>query len=192
MTADELENPDRNTIWSSRYSTRIDSIVIEHKASYCQEHATSVCRYVFASYGKSQMQTPFTISANYAEDEELVLLNGHPAKRLVYRRKPVYFKYIVHDNSVSKVTFIVTPIDGDPDIYVSRLAAQPDKDSSEKYSDRYLDDSVTFIRGVDAAYLEGTYHISIRVKRAYAYFTLVAIEETEDEHSRIQLLPGIS
>ena len=50
MTQEELERP-WDSIWSSRNSTMLDAVVVQHKARYCRGYAT--CRYVFAAYGKS-------------------------------------------------------------------------------------------------------------------------------------------
>jgi len=78
------------------------------------------CRYVIGSVGKATGLSVFTISASYHEESELVLIEGYPLKRLAYWSEPVYLKYNVFEDNVEKVSFTVTPVDGDPDIYVSR------------------------------------------------------------------------
>lgn len=186
---EEISEPGTHGVWSSVNKVALDSVSFEHSSATCVEIDQS-CRYVIGSVGKATGLSVFTISASYHEESELVLIEGYPLKRLAYWSEPVYLKYNVFEDNVEKVSFTVTPVDGDPDIYVSRTQDRPNKNNAEKKSANYLSDTVTYNLGEDGTTLEGEYHITVTADYGFSYFTIVALEEFANRNSMIKLLPG--
>jgi hypothetical protein len=124
-------------------------------------------------------------------DAETYLRSGRPEHLSLRADEERYFKFVVYNATVSDVTILLTPEQGDPNIYVSRQDPKPNKDNAEKSSENLNSaiDSVKYEKGVDAEFLNSTYHVTVKARNA-ATFSIVAKETVPSWNSTIRLLPG--
>jgi hypothetical protein len=187
LTYDEIVNPQKYAkVFSSQHATGEDVLYIPHSASSC-----NTCVYKVGVYGQSSTRSTFSISGTYSDDTEHVLREGSPIRMTIPREGYRYFRYNLANETALNVTFQLTPISGDPDLFVSRNITRPSKDNAEKNSRNSLTkvDSVSYVKGIDGKNLNGTYHIAV-----YAFsmssFTIVAQTKMPDLNSTVQLYPG--
>lgn len=191
FSSDMIKNPDNYNISCSKHKTGDEVVAISHAANLCAEQR---CRYVVAVSGKSQERTRFSISGDYDDSTEYRLMEGVPVKLTLRPGNYSYFKYTVFNETVGNLTFLLTPISGDPDLYITRESApKPSNIFNEKSSVKSMAqiDSVTYVKGEDGASLVATYHIAV-----YSYllttFSLVAREYIPGRNATIWLYSGQS
>lgn len=151
------------------------------------EHAckTASCHYSIGVYGGAN--GTYTISASTMTATK-PLQNGIPAKDSVSMNQWKFFSFKIESAGID-FSIIVTPISGDPDLYVS-LGKQPNATSFDRLSVRSGDDIVDY----DNAPL-GIYYIGVTAKAANASFSLTVMtaddkNTTVDSSDIITLLPG--
>lgn len=167
-----------------------DILMINHLNTTC-EIAANPCRYLIAVVGQSESRSVFTIVVTTSNDAETVMRDGRPEHMSLAAGDERYYKFVVYNTTVEAVTFMLTPEQGDPDLYVSRATAKPSRDNAEKISEQQSSaiDSVKYEKGVDDVVLNSTYHVTVKARTATT-FSLVAKETVPTWNSTIQLLPG--
>lgn len=167
-----------------------DVLSISHKASMCAVNRQS-CRYLIAVVGQSSTKSSFSIVITTSNSDETILRDGRPEHFSLIAGEERYYKFIVSNTTVDDVTFMLTPEQGDPNLYVSRIAAMPTHDNAEKLSEQQSSsiDSVRFERGIDGEMLNSTYHITVKARTA-STFSIVAKETVPTWNSTIRLVPG--
>lgn len=130
------------------------------------------------------------ISASYIESSERTLRENHSVIGTVNRDGYTFFKYHVINTTTTDVNFILTPLQGDADLYVNRTG-HPSALYYEKASHTEGSDSVMYVRGEtsDLSDLTGIYHIAV-YGRTLSTFSIVANESHPSRNTTIRLLPG--
>lgn len=191
FSSEMIKHPDNFNISCSKHKTGDEVVAINHVASLCPEQR---CRYVVAVSGKSSERTRFSISGDYDDSTEYRLMEGVPVKMTLRPGNYSYFKYTVFNETVGNLTFLLTPVSGDPDLYITREPAPaPSTTFSEKSSVKSLAqiDSVTYVKGEDGASLVATYHVAV-YSYMFATFSLVAREYVPGRNATIWLYSGQS
>lgn len=140
--------------------------------------------------GASELTSEFTIVAA-ANNEDVLLKSGAPQTATITAGGYRYYVYKLSKWSASSVQFLLTPISGNPDLYVSRSLRPTIEvyDNSSKKSGLDID-SITYTKGKDFESLNGTYYIAV-YSEANARFTIVAKENHPLGNTTVQLYPGI-
>jgi hypothetical protein len=143
----------------SNYEHDEDTITIRTRdPSFCKN-----CRYNIMVVGSASTNvgTKYSITAT-SSVHSTRLQNGVAHKGWVDTGKYQYYTFDVRGDEVD-VSFVVTPITGDPDIYVSAVSPKPTKDNKQWFSQRSGGDAV-HIEYADDNFVRGRYHIAV-----YAY-----------------------
>jgi hypothetical protein len=191
FSVDELSSCHRYPdIKKSRHSSGDDVVVFSHRADQCPSTG-KLCRYLIAVVGLSVSRSVFSIVLTTSNEIETILRDGRPEHLSLGAGEEKYYKFVVYNTTVEDVTFMLTPEQGDADLYVSRLVAKPTHSTSEKSSENLnsVIESVKYEKGVDGASLNSTYHVTVRASTA-ATFSLVAKETVPSWNSTIVLVPG--
>ena len=185
FSAAELANP--SNIYSSLHDTASESIEIAHNASLCKDGKN--CTYIIGVYGRADYST-YTISVSTNNSDEIILVDGKPSTFVMPQSREIYFKYTVFNESVSNVTFMLTPIYGDPDLYGSFNLPIKNMDA-EKSSNQFgvEVDQIKWVKGVDSDSLKGTYHLVVFSGDACS-FSIVASSVIPGKNTTIQIYPG--
>ena len=185
FTKQEIENP--SNIYSSLHDSASESIEIAHNASLCKDDKN--CTYIIGIYGRSDYST-YTISVSTNNSDEIILVDGKPSTFVMAESREIYFKYTVFNESVSNVTFMLTPIYGDPDLYGSFNLPIKNMDA-EKSSNQFgvEVDQIKWVKGVDSDSLKGTYHLVVFAGDACS-FSIVASSVIPGKNTTIQIYPG--
>lgn len=136
-------------------------------------------RYWIAIYGYTTAD--FSIVAK-TDSSTLALLNGVPFRDSLQQGAWEYFVLPVDDSSLQKdLTIAVTALNGDPDIYVSRIHQRPNRTASEWRSTSYQSDAIT----IPAKNLvRGNYYVGVT---AYTNCSFIIQANFND---RVQLQDG--
>ena len=186
FNASDIKKPPAGVFYSN-HSTGGESIDIAHNQTFCPRKST--CFYVIGVVGVSSYST-YTLLATVNSTSEIVLRQGKAQSITMQDSSETYFKYTVINNTVIEVSFVLTPVYGDPDIY-SAFEVPVDYTTYDKSSihSGVEIDQVMYERGVDRESLMGTYHIMVHSIGASA-FTIIAMETMPGRNSTIQLYPG--
>jgi hypothetical protein len=149
------------------------------------------CRYLIAVVGQSSVRSVFSIMLTDNNNAEIVLRDGRAEHQSLAAGEERYYKFVVYNATVDEVSFMLTPEQGDPSLYVSRSAARPSRETAEKYCEDLNSaiESVKYEKGVDGVELNCTYHLTVRA-RYPATFSIIAKETVPSWNSTIRLLPG--
>lgn len=172
-------------LFSNKGSLPLESLDFSNKNSFCPINAT--CMFAIAVYGK--IESIFSILLS-TEDTDILLQEGHSFIISNPFQGEKQFIYIVHNSSVSEVSFAITPVHGDPDLFVSSLS-RPSKTSYEKASVNYGTtlEMVNFTRGLEKESLQGKYYISV-YNRGGVYYSIIAKETVPGKNSSSHLYSG--
>lgn len=167
-----------------------DVLTISHSQSLCPS-AAKPCRYFFAVVGQSDSRSVFSIVATTSNEAETVMRDGRPDHMSLGAGDEKYYMFVISNTTVEDVTFLLTPEQGDPNLYVSRIFDRPNRSNAEKMSEQQSSsiDSVKFIRGEDGEMLNSTYHVTVRANTA-STFSIVAKTTVPTWNSTIRLSPG--
>ena len=107
---------------------------------------------------------------------------------------PVYYRVSVNNPNTTRVSFQLTTIHGDPDIFISRTEKNPTPYVFEKRSIRcgIYPEQVDYIIETDGKSLEGDYYISV-YGFVQSTFSLVYFTESKGNTShvpKVKLLTG--
>jgi hypothetical protein len=167
--------------WEADWFTSVKSIIInpEHPNS-CHDFW---CTYYIGVYGMSNASYSI-LAATYAST--IPLIPNEPQRHHVEAGDWQYFNARI-DNTGLDLSVVVTPLSGDPDIYVSRFTTRPNQTSYEKASTRYGGDVVDF----DNAAI-GVYYIGILAfqNTTFTAMALVAATGGSDTDTVIPLYDG--
>jgi hypothetical protein len=182
---DEILNP--SEIFSSSHDTASESIEIAHDVSLCTKKFN--CSYIIGVYGRSDYST-YTIMISTNNSDEIILFDGKPSTFVVQEGREMYFKYTVFNETVTNVSFMLTPIYGDPDLFGSLNLPIIDM-QAEKSSNQFgvEVDQIRWVKGIDSNSLKGTYHIMVFSSDACS-FSIVAISVLPGKNTTIQIFPG--
>lgn len=102
-----------------------------------------------------------------------------------------YYSFTATDPSLLRLTFQLTPITGDSDLYVSTSMSNPTNYTAEKSSSNVGKqvDTVVYVKGEDAISLNGLYHIGIW-SAEQATYTLTVEESFTNYNTTTLLLPN--
>jgi hypothetical protein len=140
--------------------------------------------------GASELTSEFTIVA-VINNQDVLLKSGAPQTATIKGSGYRYYVYKLSKWSASSVQFLLTPISGNPDLYVSRSLRPTIEvyDNSSKKNGLDID-SITYTKGKDFESLNGTYYIAV-YSQENSRFTLVAKENHPQGNTTVQLYPGI-
>ncbi|OMJ77525.1 hypothetical protein SteCoe_22853 [Stentor coeruleus] len=178
FTEKDISSPGSNIVYSN------------NSFSFEEINLKSTGIHIIGVIGKSLENSEYSIVA-IINNEEIMLKSGTPQTATIANGGYRLYKYHVARNSASELHFMLTPISGNPDLYVS-LSQIPNKDiydSSSALSGMEVD-SITYKKGRDFNELNGTYHIAVYSEGPTQY-SIVAKETHPNENTTIQLYPGI-
>jgi hypothetical protein len=149
--------------WSSVDPNAGQTIIIHsNDAHWCDN-----CVYHLQVYG--HQPTNYTVSATSSVMTE-ELQEGVPRSSWANAQQYKYYKFTL-TYSMADMTILVTPMTGDPDLYVSTTSQVPSTNNYQWKAVAYGSDAIN-IDYTDPNYIQGTYYIAV-----YAYtnttFTLV-------------------
>lgn len=185
FTEEELKSLDG--IYSSIHEQGSESLEIPHDPALCasKQH----CAYIIGVYGRVAYST-YTLTVSTNSSSELILQDGKPISLTASESTERFFRYTVFNESVSEVTFMLTPIYGDPDLYGS-FNDKVTEFNSQKVSNEFgvEVDQIKWIKGVDSDSLKGTYHLMVFSSDPCSY-SIVATSTTPGKNTTIQIYPG--
>lgn len=167
--------------WYDPWFESVKQIKIDESDPQACKNTT--CTYSIGVYG--EVNGTFTVSAT-TKGAAIPLLDGVPAKESVQSGEWEYFSFLVTEAGLD-LSIVVTPITGDPDIYISRGNQRPNTTSNDKMSADFGGDIVDF---EDAA--TGTYYIGVN-SLLNSSFTITAFVTDDRENataSAVTLLRG--
>mmetsp|Transcript_16761 Transcript_16761/g.16657 ORF Transcript_16761/g.16657 Transcript_16761/m.16657 type:complete len:1644 (-) Transcript_16761:43-4974(-) len=185
---EDITNPGLD-IHYSNHSTGSDTINIAHRSNKCSKAET--CKYVIGVAGASVQTSFFTVVALLDLSSELRLQDGRPTSGSIQGSGYKYFVYDVFNITATQIDFSLTPIIGNPDLYVS-TTGKPNITYFEKSSNKAATeiDSVSYVRGEDGKEdLIGSYHVAV-YSASTTTFSIVAKETLPIKNTTIQLYPG--
>jgi hypothetical protein len=186
------DNPAKPLLSNSMYrSTQIsgdDLVVIRHEdpavAANCLTHSTSGCEVLIdvEAYKESQ----YSITCSLAGDS-VELISGKPVTSLVSRKAKDY--YVLPVDALNTLRITVTPISGDPDVYISTTHKHPNDTSATWKSDRNNVEDIIIPRNDVARYCAIPCKFYITV---YGYsLSSYSILATLGDDGTTQLLNGV-
>ncbi|OMJ79043.1 hypothetical protein SteCoe_21027 [Stentor coeruleus] len=101
-----------------------------------------------------------------------------------------YYDFTSHNINTTEISFILTPVYGDPDLYVSRTST-PSTSLYEKSSINPLTniEKITYVIGQDGLSLEGKYKLAVFSKHG-TYYSILATEMLPNINTTAQLYSG--
>ncbi len=168
---------------SAMYQSGTSIITIPYNAANCEN--PDQCYYFLTIVGAST-HTEFNVLSS-RETSFIQLAQGVPVRATGQKDKFTYF-FIQNDNPGYDLIFIVTPISGDPDLFVSKTERKPNKDNTpaEQSARGKGTDAVTF---TDAT--AGVYNIGVESVDRNSEFTILAIlNKISEEDVPITLADG--
>ena len=147
-------------------------------------------KYTIGVYGESLDYSEYTIVC-LVNNSEMLLRAGSPQTGMIPDSGYRYYKYNLFKITANQLYFMLTPISGNPDLYVSLSNSPTTEDYDSSSSLQGLEvDSITYLKGRDYNSLNGTYHIAVYSKSP-SRFSIVVKEIHPDGNTTIQLYPGI-
>jgi hypothetical protein len=142
------------------------------------------CYYYIGVYGISN--SSFSIVASTA-DATIPLRNGIPQRDHVETGEYEYFSVRVENDGGLDLSVMVTPVNGDPDIYMSRNTSRPTELDYEKKSTRFGADVVDYENAE-----RGTYYIGVKAfsNSTFSIVALLTDASGSDTQNTIQLYDG--
>ena len=186
---DAFHHPENYNVYSSRHSEGDDYIMIPHNGASCTH---SFCRYVVAVANQGPTHgARYVLSATFDEQDHYNLMHDVPVRMTLQKQGYLYYQYTAFSPEADSITFQLTPIIGDPDLYISRSVVRPSNTDFEKSStlSSLFTDVVTYRREIDGVTLTGTYHIAV-YSWAATTFSLVVHEAVPDRNTTIRLSQG--
>ena len=178
---------DPSNLYYSSHDSGSESIEIAHNFSNCGERHH--CTYIIGVYGRSDYST-YTISVSTNNSDEIILIDGKPSTFAVSESREIYFKYTVFNETVSNVTFMLTPIYGDPDLYGSFNHPIENMESDKSSNQFGVEvDQIKWVKGIDSNSLKGTFHLLVYSADACS-FSIVASSVIPGKNTTIQIYPG--
>lgn len=101
-----------------------------------------------------------------------------------------YYDFSSHNSNATEVSFILTPVYGDPDLYASKTST-PSTSLYEKSSTNPLTsiEKITYVKGQDGSSLEGKYRLAVFSKHG-TYYSILATEMFPNINTTTQLYSG--
>ena len=164
-------------------------MVIDHDEAKCEHMLHNECVYVIAviNNGGPDRRALYKLTAQHSQNNHALLQEGTPHIDSVENKKLKYYKFtLMEDNDkISNVTFEISPLHGDADLYISRNESQkfPTRDSCEQKSQRIgnLVDHLMFTRKPNdtAVILNGTYYIGVYGYSFTTFSLLVTVHRSK-------------
>jgi len=149
--------------WFRPYFSAVKEILVPRSDRRSCQNVT--CTYYLGVLGSTNGTFTVSVSTN---DAEVPLQNGVPVTGQVTEHGWKYFSYKVESENLD-IAFVVTPITGDPDIFVSRGSSKPNQTEHDAFSQHFGGDTLD----IENAPV-GTYFVGIRGS-TNSTFTLTAI-----------------
>lgn len=150
---------------------------------YCSD-GTDDCAYIIGVYGSSA--SSFSISVT-TSSQSRTLLNGVPVQEDVGADGWEYFTFDV-DQQGMNVVFSLTPITGDPDLFVSDKFTHPNDTNANAKSQAAGADAVTITHSKKKRYYVGVHAWSNTTFTLTAY--MMSPNSTDSEHA-VMLVSGV-
>lgn len=158
----------------------------QYQASPCD--ATLPCRVFIGVLG--YIESAYTIVATTG-GSATALMAGVPSQASVNEGKYVYFRFGV-DVAGTTLSFTVTPINGDPDMFVSTTNERPTNGDSTWSATRAGTDTIDIFADDPGRCAEPcTYFIGVRAFGSDAAFTLVAKQRPSDPTMLVDGVPSL-
>ena len=187
FSEEEIANPSNHNVHVSKHSSGSDQVDILHTPEKCVNG--NKCKYIAGILGMSYERSEYSILGNFNNSNELILREGRPMTMAVQNGFR-YFKFTLFNESAIEVSFTLTPISGDSDLYSSTEGKPSLMNFDKKSSHNSLEiDSLTYVRGRDRESLVGTYHLGVFCS-SQATFTIVAYQKLPGKNSTVQIYPG--
>ena len=119
--------------------------------------------FVVGIVGLAPFQTHFSVLLKVQKEaHHTILIESVPSKDELEEATPRYFMATINNPNITKVTFQLTTIHGDPDIFVSRTVKNPTPELFEKRSIRcgIYPEMVEYVAEPNKT-LEGNYYITV-------------------------------
>lgn len=181
ITPEELISPA-----SYIFSASLDEVEVPYRQ--CQ----SPCLVVLAVQGDSPGIGLFYLEVSLNSTQLIALSSARPYSTVMPAKGDLYFKYYEAEEVTEMVEFLLTPISGNPDLYLSTKNQRPSVTTAERISIKsgLLVDSVQYHKALDRPSLKGNYYLTIHSDLPSA-FTLAVYEHRRTETAAEELLPGV-
>jgi len=180
--------------WSSYVPGSAQMIIIPANATKaCHTPETDPDAFcVYHIVVRAYTSTEYTITA-YNGESAIALRDAHPVQATVDMNAYTRFRFMVPDSN-SDLAISVTPISGDPDIYVIPQSLDRGEGATHEnaiwFSEDYGSDTV-LIPSTHPNFTVGEYEISVLGSGGYASFTIVATLTPHGEVTAISLIDGL-
>ena len=172
-------------VFRSVSSSTLQSLDFEYRHEMCGDETG--CQMAVAVIAKKDALF-YVLAAKV--DSPIILMESHPFVMSAPESGYKHFIYIISNDAVSEVSFHITPIYGNPNLYISR-SQSPSIDSYEKCSkNQGLDeDFIIYIKGEEFDSLKSKYFISVFCETG-CYYSISAKSSIPNHNSSVQLYPG--
>ena len=166
-------------------SSTLQSLDFEYRHDMCGDD--SGCQMAVAVVARENALF-YVVAAKI--DSPIILMESHPFVMSAPESGYKHFIYIISNDAASQVSFHITPIYGNPNLYISR-SQLPSVDSYEKCSkNQGLDeDFIIYIKGEEDESLKSKYFISVFCEIG-CYYSISAKSSIPNHNSSVQLYPG--
>lgn len=183
ITKEELRTP-ASYIFSSLPGN--DEVEVPYRQ--CQ----SPCAVVLAVQGSSTGTSLYFIDVAFNSTDLIALSSARPYSTVMPAKGDLYFKYYEAEEVTEMVEFVLTPVSGNPDLYLSTKIKRPSFSNAERKSIQsgLLIDSVQYHKSLDLRSLKGNYYLTVHSELPSA-FSLAVYEHRRTETAPEELLPGV-
>lgn len=181
ITKEELASPA-----SYIFSANIDEVEVPYRQ--CQ----GLCLVALAVQGVSSGTGLFFLDVSLNSTQLIALSSARPYSTVMPAKGDLYFKYYEAEEVTEMVEFLVTPISGNPDLYMSTKIKRPSVTTAERISIQsgLLVDCIQYRKALDRLSLQGNYYLTVHSDLPSA-FTLAVFEHRRTETEAEELLPGV-
>ena len=182
ISKEDIKNP---TMLKS--STGNDALKILHIDFLHNKCSDSLCSYAIGVLGKITSYFSIVVSSSTGA---ITMQEGKTTIMSAPTSGYKYFEYFTLNTTITEINFILSPIYGNPDLYISTQSF-PSIDNFEKSSQNsdIETDQIIFVRGEQKETLSGAYYISVYSNEG-SYFSLTVKEMMPTSNTTIQLYPG--
>lgn len=162
-----------------------EEITFTHTEALCDKE----CHYTVGVLGRRELSVFWVIAT--LEQGHIPLSALAPFVTKAPRASTTYFKHIITSRRVTKVEFLLVPIIGNPDLYVSRLTLYPNSTSEYRSTNPgNLEELITIEKPSEGS-LEGDYYVAV-ASNAPASFSLSVTQTFPGVLEKLELTPGVT
>jgi len=162
-----------------------EEITFTHDEARCEKQ----CHYTVGVLGRREVAVFWVIAT--LEQGHVPLAALAPFVTKAPRGRTTYFKHTITSYRVTKVEFLLVPIVGNPDLYVSTLTPYPNSTSEYHSTNPGNSEELITIEVTLQNSLVGDYFIAVVCSQP-ASFSLSVLQTRPDAVDRLELTPGLA